>query len=565
MHLEDAQIATGNGPHLPTGYAEPGPLHREITVYWTPASTGPAAAEWWVLHRQGTGGWTTTTLSATARSHKFTNLTVGGEYDVRVVGWTSTDRGHTAVAENVVPLNLTPPPVPVSAEVELRGLTVTFDSALRAPAATPIGGSQGRPDGRAFTVEVTAPDGELRTLTGGCSSTSLGTISGRTVSVGLCGPVYHGETARVSYDRMKASNSPAMPSVGTRLAGTSGAEVASFNGLAAANNTPEAFAPPQRGPDRTPPTLRDVTVWDGGSPVSGSHLRLDFNERLNAGSVPDGRSFHITVNGERRHLFSGAPAHIQGATLRLWLNAVVRAGDRVEVSYNRASYRWWDHYGPLMDLTGNLVEDFSARAASNAEGPPVLSEAEVDGTKLTVTLNEEIDPCCTGNWRVRADGVSRTVQGDPRTVAGNTLTLKLDEPVVAGQRVRIAYDGGSSAVAVRDVQGNRLAPFSTFMDVTNNTASPEFVSAKVNGTTLTLAFDEPLDAGSVPAPGDFDVTAGGGPHDVAAGGVAIDGATVTLTLDSAVAWGASAVRVGYTPGATPLRDRGGNEVAIFPD
>ena len=48
--------------------------------------------------------------------------------------------------------------------------------------------------------------------------------------------------------------------------------------------------------------------------------------------MPDGRSFRITVNGERRHLFASAPAHIQGVTLRLWLNAVVRAGDRVEVS-----------------------------------------------------------------------------------------------------------------------------------------------------------------------------------------------------------------------------------------
>ena len=58
---------------------------------------------------------------------------------------------------------------------------------------------------------------------------------------------------------------------------------------------------------------------------------------------------------------------------------------------------------------------------------------------------------------------------------------------------------------MRDVQGNRLAPFSTFADVTNNTASPELVSAKCERATLTLAFDEPLDEGSAPAPGDFDV------------------------------------------------------------
>ena len=66
----------------------------------------------------------------------------------------------------------TPPPVPVSAEVSLRGLTVTFDLALKAHIDT--GAATGRPDGRAFTVEVTAPDGETRTLAGSCGSTGLG-------------------------------------------------------------------------------------------------------------------------------------------------------------------------------------------------------------------------------------------------------------------------------------------------------------------------------------------------------------------------------------------------------
>ncbi len=410
-------------------------------------------------------------------------------------------------------------------------LTLTFFASLDEHSMTP---------GSAFQVSTTHRP--PRTFRG----TGTARISGNTVKVMLNGAVPGGPGVHMAYS---------IPSKNP-LAYASGHPIASFTD---SGPTPgRAFLLHNRG-DRTPPTLLDVTVWDGGSPVSGSHLRLDFNERLNAGSVPDGRSFHITVNGERRHLFSGAPAHIQGAILRLWLNAVVRASDRVEVSYTRAPYRWWDHHGPLMDLTGNFVEDFSARTASNAEGPPVLSEAEVDGTKLTVTLNEEIDPCCKGTWRVRADGVSRSVLNAATTVAGNTLTLTLGAPVAAGQRVRVSYIGDD----VRDVQGNRLAPFSTYMDVTNNTASPEFVSAKVNGAKLTLAFDELLDAGSAPAPGDFHVTAGGAGHDVA--GVAIDGASVTLTLESAVAWGESAVRVGYTRGANPLRDLGGNEVAGFTD
>ena len=412
----------------------------------------------------------------------------------------------------------------------------------------------GIPAGSAFEVYSTyrSRPSRYRDCASGCTfrGTGMARVSGATVAVTLDGAIPGGPGVSMAYS-MPSSNR-------LRLRYASGHPIDSFT-----DDGPHAFLLHNRG-DRTPPTLLDVTVWGGGSRASGSHLKLDFDELLNEGSVPDGRSFHITVNGERRHLFSGAPAHIQGVSLRLWLDALVKDGDRVEVSYTRASYRYTDHYGPLMDITGNLVEDFSDRASSNAEGEPVFSSAVADGTKLTVTLNEEIDPRYKGNWRVGA-GEGSSLQSVPvrnaaTTVAGNTLTLTLGAPVVAGQRVGIAYDGGGSAVAVRDLEGNRLAPFSEFREVTNISAPPEFAGAEVNGTTLTLAFDEPLDGGSAPAPGDFHVTVGGARRHVAAGGVGIEGAKVTLTLESAVAYGETAVTVRYTRGANPLRDRGGNEV-----
>ena len=94
---------------------------------------------------------------------------------------------------------------------------------------------------------------------------------------------------------------------------------------------------------------------------------------------------------------------------------------------------------------------------------------------------------------------------------------------------------------------------------------PEFSAAAVNGAALTVSFDEDLDTGSVPAPGDFHVTVGGSRRNVASGGVAIAGAAVTLTLESA-AVAADTVKVRYTrPSANPLRDIAGNEVATFAD
>ena len=56
---------------------------------------------------------------------------------------------------------------------------------------------------------------------------------------------------------------------------------------------------------------------------------------------------------------------------------------------------------------------------------------------------------------------------------------------------------------------------------------PSLVSAEVDGTSLVLTYDEPLDAFSVPAAADFTVTAGT-PQPVST--VAVGGSTVTLTL-----------------------------------
>ena len=92
---------------------------------------------------------------------------------------------------------------------------------------------------------------------------------------------------------------------------------------------------------------------------------------------------------------------------------------------------------------------------------------------------------------------------------------------------------------------------------------PTFSSATVNGATLKVVFDENLDTGSVPAPGDFDVQVAGSSRNVGSGGVAIADDTVTLTLSSAASAG-EIVTVAYAkPSANPLQDAAGNDVADF--
>ncbi len=81
--------------------------------------------------------------------------------------------------------------------------------------------------------------------------------------------------------------------------------------------------------------------------------------------------------------------------------------------------------------------------------------------------------------------------------------------------------------------------------------------AVADGTTLTLTYDEPLDAASDAEPGDFTVT--GSDHARTVIRVVVRGATVELTLDPRVEHGEARIQVSYTPGTNPIRDVPGND------
>ena len=76
--------------------------------------------------------------------------------------------------------------------------------------------------------------------------------------------------------------------------------------------------------------------------------------------------------------------------------------------------------------------------------------------------------------------------------------------------------------------------------------APALTGASVNGTLLTLSFDEALDQDAAPAADAFAVTVAGTARDVESLSLSLSGSAVELTLAAAVAAGES-VTVGYTP------------------
>ena len=105
--------------------------------------------------------------------------------------------------------------------------------------------------------------------------------------------------------------------------------------------------------------------------------------------------------------------------------------------------------------------------------------------------------------------------------------------------------------------------------LSQDTAVPTFVEARVNGTSLVLTFSEDLGAAASLANGAFTVKNGMGVTQSLSGTPSISGSTVTLTLATAVGNIDTGVKVAYTKPTTgtanKMVDKFDNEVATFPD
>ena len=212
---------------------------------------------------------------------------------------------------------------------------------------------------------------------------------------------------------------------------------------------------------------------------------------------------------------------------------------------------------------------------------PSLASASVDGTALTLTFDETLGAAANlANTaftvkKTPRDGSEETVSlsGTP-SIAGQAVTLTLASAVVdtdTGVKVTYTVPTAGTANKVVDAVGNTAVGF-TDQAVTNatpDTTKPTLSSASVDGTTLTLTFDEDLDtSGTAPATGAFAVSGTAATTSVT--GVAFDtndAKLVVLTLSPAVAYDDSGITVDYTrptgAGANPLKDPSANEVATF--
>ena len=138
---------------------------------------------------------------------------------------------------------------------------------------------------------------------------------------------------------------------------------------------------------------------------------------------------------------------------------------------------------------------------------------------------------------------------------GRNLTPLDDDLVEGDETIEI-----TASHYGRDIGTETITIIDDESDGVTDRTPPAITGAAVNGSTLVLTYDEMLDGASIPALGDFTVTAAG--STVTVTGVSVAGSTVTLTLATAVEAG-QAVALAYTPGANPIQDAAGNDAALL--
>ena len=357
-------------------------------------------------------------------------------------------------------------------------------------------------------------------------------VDGAAVTLTLSSPVGHGEQVTLSY--------AAPPNNPIRDASENNAD--SLSDESVTNETP----------DTTAPALSSATV-------NGATLTLTYDEDLDEISTPATSDFEVTVAG---NAVTVSDVAVSGATVTLTLTTGAGHDETVSISYTAPPSN------PIRDASENNADSLSDESVTNNTPDttaPALSSATVSGATLTLTYDEDLDETSTP----ATDAFEVTVAGSVVTLSGVAIdgvavTLTLATPAAHGDTVSLDYTPPASG-AIQDESGNDAAAL-TGRPVSNNTPDtrlPSLSSATVSGATLTLTYDEDLDDTSTPAAGDFAVTVADSA--VTVSDVAVSGATVTLTLSTAVEHGET-VSVSYTaPQSNPIRDTSENSAASLVD
>ena len=438
----------------------------------------------------------------------------------------------------------------------------------------------------AFTVKRTPSGGTEETV--GLRGSPA--VDGAAVTLTLAQAVRGADTGvKVSYRKPPSDTR-------NRLRDEAGNEVADFSDEPVANSA-----------DTTPPELVRGEI-DGGT------MTLTFSETLDEDAT--GGFFYVHLhypNCDHPFMTCGistratGTVQISGRTVTVGLGSLWETPNRATAGAGNY-VRYYKPTSPdllhnptpgvegLRDLAGNEVSDTRLVTLDNLTAPSVTGEAVSSdaGDDDTYAQGETIRVGLTFNAAVEVTGAPR-VKLDLSSEAGDekwadyesgsgTKMLEFAWTVAQGDessagvavlKDTLALNGGTIRLLGKQVDAN-LSHAALGHDPSHKVdgIAPTLSAATVDGSTLTLTFSETLGAAASLANSVFTVkkTPQGGVQETVSlsGSPAISGATVSLTLASAVlSADTGVIKVSYTKPASEagsrLRDETGNEVVSFTD
>ena len=236
--------------------------------------------------------------------------------------------------------------------------------------------------------------------------------------------------------------------------------------------------------------------------------------------------------------------------------------------------------------TETLTSAATATVGAAATGPPTVNDVAVTSTpasgttyylageviEFTVTFSAQVTVTGTPKFAFRLGAATRQAayaSGSDSVALVFARTVQageVDRNGISWNALALALDGGTitqtgATTAARLTHAEQAPLEGHRVDA----APPMQVSASVQGMSLVLVYDEPLDPAAMPATGAYTVTAtvGATTTNPAVSEVSIYGIWVTLTLDAAPAAGATVTLAYAPPASNPVQDEAGNDAPAF--
>ena len=240
-----------------------------------------------------------------------------------------------------------------------------------------------------------------------------------------------------------------------------------------------------------------------------------------------------------------------------------------------------DDLGHTETLTSAATATVGALATAPTVNDVAVTSTPASGTtyylageviEFTVTFSAPVTVTATPTFAFRLGAATRQAayasgSDSAALVFARTVQAgEVDRNGISWNAVALALDGGTitqtgATTAARLTHAEQAPLEGHRVDA----APPMQVSASVQGMSVVLVYDEPLDPASMPATGAYTVTAtvGATTTNPAVSEVSIYGIWVTLTLDAAPAAGATVTLAYAPPASNPVQDEAGNDAPAF--